>query len=160
RAGLNRFVWDMHHPDADFVEGAVFWGGNAGGPAVSPGTYEVQLTTPAGRQTQRFEVRADPRVTATQADLDAQYELLRQIHDALKASHAAVNSSRQVKEQVTEWQRRAAGSRAADRIDTAGQDLAAKVTDIEEALIQVEATAFEDTLNYPIRLNNKFASLA
>src|SRR5262249_8644626 len=45
------------------------------------------------------------------------------------------------------------------KVADAARALEERLTPIEEALIQVKAKAYEDTLNFPIMLNNKLASL-
>ncbi|BCS35411.1 hypothetical protein TBR22_A46380 [Luteitalea sp. TBR-22] len=83
--GTHRFTWDMRLPglpSAGNPEGGAF------GPMVVPGTYAVRLTVDgvvAG--TQPLKVRLDPRVVAdgvTQADLQAQAELLAGVRDATR----------------------------------------------------------------------------
>src|SRR5207244_5987891 len=81
--GLNRFVWNLRYPDAtkiedddvanDLVEGGI------SGPSVPPGTYKVRLEVGEQKFEQEFEVRKDPRVAATDADLRAQFDLLKQV---------------------------------------------------------------------------------
>ena len=62
RAGFNRVVWDVR---------------DAEGLSVPPGPYQARLTVDGRSQTQRFDVRIDPRVEAggvTVEDLSEQYE--------------------------------------------------------------------------------------
>ncbi|MGC1301101.1 MAG: hypothetical protein WA840_01895, partial [Caulobacteraceae bacterium] len=46
------------------------------------------------------------------------------------------------------------------RVEAAGQALDARMTAVEEVLIQPRAHASEDALNFPIQLNNMLAALA
>ena len=53
-----------------------------------------------------FELRQDPRHTATPEDLAAQFALLLHIRDKLSVTHDAINQMRSVRQQVEEWLRR------------------------------------------------------
>ena len=64
---MNRFVWDLRYGLA--AEG------DARGPQVLPGTYQVRLTVSGKAYTQPVVVSLDPRSTATPADLASQLEL-------------------------------------------------------------------------------------
>jgi hypothetical protein len=46
-----------------------------------------------------------------------------------------------------------------DEVLTAGKELTKKLTAIEEELIQVKSKSGQDPLNYPIKLDNKIATL-
>jgi hypothetical protein len=61
-AGAHRFVWDFHADDPD-------------GPLVPPGTYTVRLTVNGESLTRTARIMRDPRISATDADLRAQYDL-------------------------------------------------------------------------------------
>src|SRR5204863_5077948 len=75
RAGLNRFVWNLHHPDTKQVKDVINDEGSTSGPFVAPGTYSVRLTARGQTFSEPFIVRGDPRLTTTQADYDAQLAL-------------------------------------------------------------------------------------
>jgi hypothetical protein len=107
KAGLHRFVWNLQweHPATlpfgyygrllDYTEYTVpdhAIGGQTPrdqppGPYVVPGQYEVVLTVAGQIYRQPIVVKADPRVTATQADLQAQQDLARQITDGMASSY-------------------------------------------------------------------------
>ncbi|HEX3721887.1 MAG TPA: glycosyl hydrolase [Nitrolancea sp.] len=161
-AGLNRFVWDMRYPDADKVPGdkSMEFVGGLKGPVAVPGSYTVRLTVGNETSEQSFEIVKDPRSPASQADLQAQFDLLTQIRDKVSETHNAINRIRRVRDQVDGWQKRAAGTPNSEQIAEAAKPFKEHLTAIEEALIQVKAKSSQDTLNFPIRLNAKVASLA
>ncbi len=158
-AGLNRFVWDMRYPGAANVDGFVGGEGVLFGPIVAPGTYQVQLTVGEQTYTQRFEVRKDPRVTATQEDLDAQCALRLRIRDKLSEIHNAITMLRDLRTQVENWLRHMQDHAQHEAISQAAQALITGLTAIEEELIQVKAKTRQDTLNHPAKLNAKLAAL-
>jgi photosystem II stability/assembly factor-like uncharacterized protein len=159
--GMNRFVWDMRYPEPTSVPGAVFWEAPMEGPTAAPGHYEVQLKIGDQTFTQPFEIRKDPRVSASDSDLDAQFALLIEIRDRVSATHDAVNTIRDIRNQMRQWE-----EHLGRHVDTAPAvseritPIEMELRTIEEELLQVNAHAFEDTLNFPIKLNNKLTALA
>ncbi len=159
-AGMNRFVWNMRYPDATNVPGAIFWAGSVDGPIAAPSQYQVRLTVGDTTQTVPFEIRKDPRVAATQEDLDAQFALLLKIRDQLTRTSDGINRLRDVRTQVEGWEKRVEGREDAADVRDAATALKKTLTDIDEELIQVRSKALEDPLNFPVKLNNKLASLS
>ncbi|MEK7861656.1 MAG: glycosyl hydrolase, partial [Chloroflexota bacterium] len=162
-AGLNRFIWNMRHPDATKVEGE---GGTweafenqLVGPQVPPGTYTARLSVDGTTLETRFEIRKDPRVSATQTDLEAQFALAMKVHGKLSETHATVNAARALKKQLELWEARAKEQGGQRRLVTAAGALTRKASAVEEELIQVKAKSRQDTLNYPAKLNAKLAGL-
>jgi photosystem II stability/assembly factor-like uncharacterized protein len=158
-AGTNRFVWDLRYPGAKKVDG--FAGGDNVylGPVVAPGRYQVRLSVGDEVRSAFFEVRKDPRVVASQEDLEAQCALLLRVRDKLSETHDAITMLRDARQQVEDWVRRTHGQNNHEAIEEAGTSLKEKLTAIEEELIQVKAAARQDTLNYPARLNAKLGGL-
>ena len=186
-AGMNRFVWNLRYPPASRFEGMILWGGQGGiqGPVAVPGTYKVRLTAGDWNATQSFELKKDPRVTVTQADLQRQFDFLIGIRNRVSQANDAVRRIRAVKEQldaVAQRSRRGRPSAAATSTDANGArstehgagsnggqavDLAAeaeslkvKLSAIEGQIYQVKNRSNQDPLNYPIKLNNRISWLA
>jgi photosystem II stability/assembly factor-like uncharacterized protein len=162
-AGLNRFVWNMRHPDAVKIEGE---GGTweafenqLVGPQIAPGTYRVRLVVDGETLETEFEVRKDPRVPATQADLDAQFALAMKVHQKLSETHESINAIRKLKKQLDLWDARAKEQGGQSRLLAASAGLRRRASAIEEELVQVKAKSRQDTLNYPAKLNAKIAGL-
>lgn len=160
-AGMNRFVWDMRYPDATKVPGAVIWSGSMRGPRIVPGTYKVTLKVGDKAQTRAFQVRQDPRNSATPADLQAQLVLLKKIHAKLDATDKAILRLRKVRDAIKDYLARVDRDKQhGPEIKKAAKPIVDKLDAIEEALIQTKSHSDEDPLNYPIRLNDKLAGLA
>jgi photosystem II stability/assembly factor-like uncharacterized protein len=159
RAGLNRFVWDMRAEGAARFPGMVLWAGSTRGPKVAPGRYQARLTVGKAVASTAFEIAADPRSSAPKADLQAQYDFLVEVRDTLSRVDRGVADIRKVKGYLDEMVKRLAGEDQREVVDAA-QALEKKLTGIEEALYQTKNRSPEDPLNFPIRLNNKLASLA
>ena len=158
--GTNRFVWNMRAADPTRVQGYMASEDALVGPMIAPGQYSVRLTVGEQTLTQPFVVEKDPRVSATQPDLDAQYALLLRIRDKLSQTHDAINRIRSIKQQAEEWQRRTGEHEHGAKIAEAGKALAEKLSAIEEELTQVKAKNRQDTLDFPIQLNTKLAMLS
>jgi hypothetical protein len=137
----------------------ILWAGETRGPKVPPGTYQVKLTVDGKTYTQNFEVKADPRLTATPADYARQLELGLKIRDKLTETHNAIIQIRDVRKQVEDLLKRVAGQPNFKVINDAGSALNKNLTTIEEALYQTKNQSNQDPLNFPIRLNNKLAAL-
>jgi photosystem II stability/assembly factor-like uncharacterized protein len=152
--GLERFVWDLRYPDATGFENLIMWAGSTRGPTAVPGKYSVRLTVNGQSQTQSFELLADPRISASQHDLEEQFALLMKIRDTLSAANGAVVTIRDVKRQIDERRAKTPKSFA-----SAAAPILARLSAIEDSIYQTKNRSGQDPLNYPIRLNNKIAAL-
>jgi len=156
KAGLNNFTWDGRYPGATVFECMIIWSGEPQfGPIAPPGTYQVRLTANGITQTRKFAWKRDPRHTATDADLAAQFDLGLKVRDQVTRANEAVIQIRAV--------RAALASRLAASQDVtlraAADRLLPTLAEVEEALYQVRNRSGQDPLNFPIRLNNRLAAL-
>ncbi len=161
-AGLNRFVWDLRYEQANRVPGYYLWEYNDGarGPLALPGKYQVRLTTDGKSQTVPLEVKIDPRVNVSQADLEKQFKLLSDVRDQINRVYAAVNQIQDVREQLDGLKKRLApGDSYKSLLDAAGV-LDAKLISVRDPLINLKISANEDSLTYPPGLDGRLAFLA
>jgi photosystem II stability/assembly factor-like uncharacterized protein len=158
-AGLNRFVWDLRYPDAVRFPGLIMWAGQTRGPRAVPGAYQVRLTVNGKPMTQTLEVKKDPRLETTQEDFAKQFDLSIKIRDKLSQMHRSIVEIRDARKQIDSIVSRVKEEQDDKAIMEAAKSLDTRLTEIEEALYQTKNRASEDPLNYPIRLNNKLASL-
>ena len=105
--------------------------------------------------TQPFEIIKDPRLDATQEEMQEQFSFLIRLRDKLTQIHTAVEQIRSVRKQVDEW----AGRTNAQTVANAAQDLNEKLAAIEGELAQTKASAQIDRLKYPAKLNGKLNGL-
>ena len=159
KAGLNKFVWDLEYPGVTNLDGRqIMWSGNTSGPDAIPGTYVVKMYI--GEEMvaeQDFEVKKNPRLTmVSQEDLVAQFELVQTINAKLDTTHKAINRIRAVRDEINEVL--GEGGVSAEVKERADAMLKA-MSDIEKELVQTQAEAGQDLLNFPIKLNNKLAAL-
>jgi photosystem II stability/assembly factor-like uncharacterized protein len=104
RAGMNRFLWDLRYAAARTGDSTValtsMSAPRAAPPIAPPGRYTVRLT--AGSQTYEapLEVQRDATGVATDADLQAQFDLAVQIRDELSKVNDALRQVHQAEQQV------------------------------------------------------------
>jgi len=161
-AGLNRFVWDLRYEEAHHVPGYYLWeyGSGARGPVAIPGHYQVRLTVGSQSQTAAFDLKLDPRVQVSPADLEAQLNLLLQTRDELSRVYDAVNQIQDVRSQVAGLKRRLPENASTKTIANAADDLEKKLVAVREEIINLTISANEDSLAYPPQLDARLAYLA
>ena len=153
--GLNAFTWDMRYPDAVTFPGMILWAGGTRGPIAPAGSYSVRLTVGSNAaQTAPFKLLNDPRTDATAADLVAQFEFLIKIRDKTSEANNAVRTIRNVRAQIE------ARMEELPRIRSAATQLLTQLAAVEQEIYQVKNQSNQDPLNFPIKLNNKIASLS
>ena len=157
--GLNRFVWDMRHEDASRFPGMILWAGGVRGPLAAPGAYQAKLTVDGKTLGQSFRIQKDPRLETAPEEFARQLAMSLQIRDKLTATHDAIARIRDVRQQVQEVAARWKDDAKARKVVEAAKTLSSKLTAVEEELYQTKNQSNQDPLNYPIRLNNKLASL-
>ena len=154
-AGANSFVWNLRGPDATKVPDNTGRGGTAdmlAAPRVPPGRYQVRLTVGDRTWTQPFQLEKDPRVGASDADLQEAYELAKRTHDLLGRIHEAVLRLRDARSQIEALASRAESSAIAEAARALGRALTA----VEEELVQLRSA---DPRSFPSRLNSRVATL-
>jgi hypothetical protein len=135
-------------------------------PRAAPGTYTVRLTAPAAKgetgdlsRTAQFEIRKDPRSSATVEDLQAQTRFLLEVRDKLNQVHDSIRRIRDVRTQLTGLRKRLPEG-GDDPVRQAARDLEKKLTAVERSFYQTRNRSSQDPLNYPIRLNDKLNGVA
>ena len=159
--GSNRFVWDLRYPGAMSISGgdADFEVFGADGPLVVPGTYQVKLTVDGHSQSTPLEVKLDPRVRASQSDLEKQLELALQVRDELTAAREAVMQMRDLHSQIQALRKRLAGDANAREVLSSSEELDKKVLSVEEAAAGWKVEPNRYALNYPQALDDDLQML-
>lgn len=155
-AGLNRFTWNLRYPGAVTFPGMVLWSANVNeGPLAVPGAYQVRVTANDTTQTQPFHITEDPRGSVSQSDLQASFDLSKQVLDRVGQANQAVIDVRKLREQINDRLKKT----DAAQIHSSGDALRVKLTKVEETVYQVRNRSGQDPLNFPIKLNNKIGHL-
>jgi photosystem II stability/assembly factor-like uncharacterized protein len=153
--GSNQLIWNMRYPDAEGFDGMILWWSSLSGPTALPGMYDVELSINGKSQTQEFEIVKDPRSSATQEDLKAQFDFQNGVIAKLSETNLAIKDIRKARVQIEDVIKKA----DADTIKNMGKSILDEMKEIEEALYQTKNRSGQDPLNYPIRLNNKLGHL-
>ncbi len=144
--GLNTFTWDLRYPGATVFDGMILWAAQPErGPLALPGKYEVRITANGKTKSESFEIKLDPRLeNITKEDVKEQFDLAMKIREKVSEANDAVIKIREYKE---------------DMGATIPSKTLEKLNNIEQEIYQVRNESRQDPLNFPIKLNNKIASL-
>ena len=161
--GFNRFVWTMKTADLVGIEGEgkVMWGASLSGPLATPGTYKIELLYGDSQKlTAECLILPDPRFAEpTLQNYLAKKLLLDSVIAQVNAMHKAINKMRAIKKQINEFNATLSSTIQRDSMQILGKIIIDSMTSIENELIQSKAKNIQDLLNYPMKLNNKMASL-
>ena len=160
KKGSNLFVWNMRYPDAKTFEGLIIWAGQTMGPKAVPGTYKVRLTVGENTQEQSFNIIPDPRSTSSIADMQAQFDFLKNIGDKLTETHQAIIDIRDTRKQIKQLTHKLEDNEEMADVLEMAKSINEQMKAVEEALYQTKNQSRQDPLNFPIRLNNKLAHLS
>ena len=156
--GMNHFQWDLTYPDAVDVKGiynSFFAAAAPVGPEVVPGTYYATLTYGShATPKQAFEVKLDPTLATTQAELQQRFDLLMRIHAALNELDTNLNSAIDDRDalQKSVADKSGSGGAAQAALDSLNHDI--------DALVDLKIQSGEGALVYPGRLRAWLTSIA
>ncbi len=161
KAGMNAFVWNMRYPNVTAVEGTnVMWSGSGEGAKVVPGTYKVRLIE--GKNIigeSAVEIKLDPRVNVTAADLQAQFDLHQKVNKKVNDAHVAINQIRKIRSQINGFIATVKDTVMVNQMKKMTKTTLDNLDKIEATLMQPKAKAPQDVLAFPIQLNDKMAGL-
>jgi hypothetical protein len=108
--------------------------------------------------TEDFAIRKDPGIAASDEDYGKQIELLLALRDKLSDADDAVNRIHHLQQQIKAVAEKAGANR---RLMDADQTLNDALNGVVSKLYEPRFTGFDDqTLIYPLKLNNQLAALA
>jgi hypothetical protein len=152
---VNRFNWDLQYATVTPFQGMVFWGATTNGPTALPGAYQARLTVDGRAMTQPIAVKKHPLSSVSDADLREQFELASRIRDKVNEANNAIIQIRRIKLQLKD---RIDKSNSAD-VKAIAEQFAREMQTVEEDVYQVRNQSNQDPLNFPIKTNNRLASL-
>ncbi|MDH3734149.1 MAG: hypothetical protein OEU54_11470 [Gemmatimonadota bacterium] len=144
--GLHEVVWDLRIEPAyeqqggggGFGGGGFFFGGGAQGPRVLPGTYTITLDAGGESMSTDVEVRLDPRVEISRADLMARQEAMHSAYTLAGPVNDVSQAIGKVREQLTAVRSQIRGHEDApetlgDAVDAIDEELDAINDDLGDA---------------------------
>ena len=160
KPGLNRYLWDLKHQGPTKLDSTLIERRNIPlaaepddlpGPTVTPGIYSVQIETELTKLNTQFRVVKDPRVKASQAAFDQQFELLQALYEKWAKLNDGVNRIRVLKRQLSNLSKRVDGSEVLDNIS---KELSLKLHSIEAVLVCVHRESPRDVLRFAAGLDD------
>jgi chromosome segregation ATPase len=158
KSGINRFVWDLRYPTVNGVEG-VFIEGMYDGHRAVPGQYTAVLTYGNQSITTNFQVKADPRIKASEADYLAQHQLASKVEASVNTIHGSITQMRKARKQLEQLQEQ---TKEQHQYGDLHQQIASIITEInqwEAELVQTKAKSNDDIINYVNKLTADYIFL-
>lgn len=159
KKGMNQFVWDMSYKGAELLGGMILWSASLDGPQAIPGTYKVSLEVNDKNYSQPFNIIADPRAESTLADMQKQFDFVKDVNKTMDDAHKSIKKIRKIKEQLSAFESQYKDNETVKDLLEKSKKLKEEFTKIEEALYQTQNKSGQDPLNFPIRLTNKLGHL-
>ena len=120
------------------------------------GNYQVRIRVGNIQETENFEIKIDPNLEQiTSADIQCQFDLSMQIRNATNSANQAVIQIRSIRSQL----KKLMNNHELSNLYASVHKIIEKTRKIEETLYQVKNQSNQDPLNFPIKLNNRLASL-
>ena len=120
----------------------------------------MKLTVGTQTETAPLEVKLDPRVKVSEADLQQQFAMQMQIHDELNRVYDTVNQIQDVRAQVLGLKRRLPENASTKPIANSADNLNKKLIAVRDQFVNLTISANEDSLAYPPQMDTKWAFLA
>ena len=153
-AGFNRFTWDLRNDGPRPLPGEVLAEFRSRGTITPPGNYQVKLSADGKSLTVPLQLKMDPRVNVSPADITKEFDLELKIRETLSSLHDTVREIRETRVQLRGLRSRLQDARFKS-VSDAADSLDKKMTPIEERLLQVNAKSSEANLNYPNMLDEQ-----
>jgi photosystem II stability/assembly factor-like uncharacterized protein len=153
RMGLNRFVWDLRHPN---LQGAptAYIEGSFRGHRVSPGEYTVHLRVKGHEAVSSpLLVKPNPNYGLTAEDYADYHAFMQAAEQEVNDMHQLVNDVRAAREQLAELTKMLEGEGMHELAGRA-RELHDSMQAWDEDMVQRKSKAYDDVENYP----NKFTA--
>ncbi|AIE86316.1 WD40/YVTN/BNR-like repeat-containing protein [Fimbriimonas ginsengisoli] len=154
--GFHTATAGLSKPGFGTFPGMIFWAGFSRPISAPPGTYAVKMTADGVSESKSFRLLKDPRVEASEADLQEQFDLATQISNRVNDANLAVVRIRDTKAQID---RAIADSKGDATVTAHGTALKDQLTAVEGEIYQYRSRSGQDPLNFPIKLNDKLAGV-
>ncbi|WP_046745709.1 VPS10 domain-containing protein [Kordia zhangzhouensis] len=162
--GANMFLWDMMYTGTERLKGMILWWASLNGPKAVPGEYKVKLTIKKEGQDaveiiKPFTILADPRAESTLADMQKQFDFIKDVNATMDKAHKSIKKIRKINTKLSAFATQYKEDENVKELVEKANALKKQFTEIEEALYQTKNRSGQDPLNFPIRLTNKLGHL-
>jgi photosystem II stability/assembly factor-like uncharacterized protein len=128
---------------------------------VPPGTYTVTLKVGEEKSSEKLNLLKDPHSTGSDADIQAQIQLVSALRNEMDALAASVNQIESVRSQIASLEKQLGTEETSKAIRKAADDLAEKLTATEGKVLQLKLTGRgQDDVRDPPMLLQKISYLA
>jgi photosystem II stability/assembly factor-like uncharacterized protein len=140
KKGLNKWTWDLRRQGLKCTENITLFAG-FNGPRVAPGNYNARISAGEAVQTVSFQVKMDPRVTATDEEIQFWTERMTEVGNLLSETLSSLEDIRQAQHQIEALMEQYPGDK---NLQTAGATAVEKITAWDGKIIQVLHQTYED----------------
>ena len=159
RPGTNRFFWNLRYTDAKSLKTVVNDMGTLAGPAVVPGEFTVRLIAGSDTLARRFAVKLDPRLDATTADLQAQFDVGMKVRGRIGDIVDAFTRIEDLQKQIDVRVEQSSEQPHAQRVKDASKPVREQLEVVRTELVDWYNHDDQATLHFPIKLYNMMLSL-
>jgi len=99
KKGLNKWTWDLKRQGLKCTENITLFAG-FDGPRVAPGNYSARVSAGEAVQSVSFQVKMDPRVSATDEEIQFWSERMTEVGGLLSDSLTSLENARQAQRQI------------------------------------------------------------
>ena len=158
--GMYRFIWDMQYGNAKKFSDEWIYNYQLRGPRALPGNYKVRMYDGDKLLAEKsFTILLNPNVKSTQADLQAQFDLLNDISKKQDEVSTALKQAASVRSQVSSFMDGIKDTVKLKPLKDIGQPVLDSLQALEELIYQPKIKAFEDGLRFPVMLYEKLGAL-
>ena len=104
KKGANLFVWNMTFKGAEKLDGMILWWASLTGPKAIPGEYKVSLNVNGKSISQPFTIVADPRSESSLAEMQTQFDFIKDVNKTMDNAHKSIKKIRKINEQLTAFE--------------------------------------------------------
>jgi photosystem II stability/assembly factor-like uncharacterized protein len=159
KKGANLFVWNMTFKGAEKLDGMILWWASLTGPKAIPGEYKVSLNVNGKSISQPFTIVADPRSESSLAEMQTQFDFIKDVNKTMDNAHKSIKKIRKINEQLTAFEIQYKDDESVKELLEKAEKLKEQFSEIEKELYQTQNKSGQDPLNFPIRLTNKLGHL-
>ncbi len=158
KKGHNRFAWDFAGEAPTPAKGNLPFS-QAGGYRLPTGPYQARLSLGEVGNTVNLTVLPDPRLEVDPAAEAEQQALLARLWSTVDRMYQLLERSEEARGQLDSLLGRLKKREDSEELVESGQELADKLTEWEEKIIQRKSKTFQDVINFPNRFNAHLIAL-